>query len=127
MTLSLPGGSRHKGRADALSEGNIEISIVDDTSRRDCDAACGVDWSAPEAIDLAGRQVRKRFGDGTRLEYYDLARAAPDRQTQEWRRTIRENSLSVPLLLINGRLRVAGQFDIRQMIDAVEAEMEIGA
>jgi hypothetical protein len=30
------------------------------------------------------------------------------------------------LLLINGRLRIAGQFDIRQVVDAVEAEMEIG-
>ena len=39
---------------------------------------------------------------------------------------IRERSLSVPLLLINGRLRIAGQFDIRRMMDAVEAEMEIG-
>jgi len=32
----------------------------------------------------------------------------------------------VPLLLVNGRLRIAGQFDVRQIVDAIEAEMEIG-
>ena len=61
-----------------------------------------------------------------RLEYSDLSRDSADRQAREWRQAIRERNLSVPLLLINGRLRVAGQFDVRQIVDAVEAEMEIG-
>jgi hypothetical protein len=56
----------------------------------------------------------------------DLASAPPEHRGQQWHGEIRSKGLSVPLLLINGRLRVAGQFDIRQIIDAVEAEMEIG-
>ena len=104
----------------------VEINIIDDTSRRDCDIDCGTDWSSQEAVVLATQQIKSRFGMETRLEYIDLSRTTPDDQTAQWRQTIRERSLSVPLLLINGHLRIAGQFDTRQIIDAVEAEMELG-
>ena len=110
-----------------MEEATIEISIIDESSRRDCDAGCGTDWSSPDAVALATRQIENRFGSEVRLEYSDLSRNAVDPQALEWRQAIRERNLSVPLLLINGRLRVAGQFDVRQIVDAVEAEMEIGA
>jgi len=109
-----------------LTEATVTISIINESSRRDCDAGCGTDWSSPDAVALAARQIKDRFGNEARLEYLDLASGTDDRQVNEWRGAIRERSLSVPLLLINGRLRIAGQFDIRRMIDAVEAEMEIG-
>lgn len=107
-------------------EAVMEIDIVDDTSRKDCVVDCGTDWSSPEAIELANRQIINRFGIETRLEYTDLSRTTPNHQAGQWRQIIRERSLPVPLLLINGQLRIAGQFDIRQIIDAVEAEMELG-
>lgn len=103
----------------------VEINIIDDTSRRDCDIDCGTDWSSQEAVILADRQIKSRFGTETRLEYIDLSRTTPDHRAAQWRQAIKERSLSVPLLLINGRLRVAGQFDTRQIIDAVEVEMEL--
>lgn len=109
-----------------MTEASVTISIIDESGRRDCDIDCGMDWSSPDTIALAARQVKDRFGNEVRLEYVDLASGTDDRQANEWRGAIRERSLSVPLLLINGRLRIAGQFDIRRMIDAVEAEMEIG-
>ena len=109
-----------------MTEATIEISIIDESSRRDCDAGCGTEWSSPDAVALATRQIENRFGSEVRLEYSDLSRGAVDQQALEWRQAIRERNLSVPLLLINGRLRVAGQFDVRQIVDAVEAEMEIG-
>lgn len=110
-----------------MIEATVTISIIDESNRRDCDAGCGMDWSSPDAVSLTARRIKDRFGNKARLEYLDLASGTDDRQVNEWRGAIRERNLSVPLLLINGRLRIAGQFDIRQMIDAVEAEMEIGA
>lgn len=107
------------------SASQIRISIVDDTSRRDCDAGCGTDWSSPDVVDLASRQLEARFGSGASLDYRDLARSSSGAESA-CRRSIRERGLSVPLLLINDRLRVAGQFDTRLVIDAVEAEMEMG-
>ena len=109
-----------------MTEAAVNIKIIDDTSRRDCDAACGTDWSSPEATELAIRQIRDRFGEETKLEYIDLSRTIADQPIAQWHQTIRERGLSVPLLLINGQLRIAGQFDTRQIIDAVETEIEIG-
>jgi len=108
-----------------LTEAAVDIKIIDDTSRRDCDAGCGTDWSSPEVTGLAIRQISKRFGEETKLEYIDLSRTTTDHLIAQWHQTIRERSLSVPLLLINGQLRIAGQFDIRQIIDTVEAEIEM--
>jgi hypothetical protein len=94
-----------------LSGDTVEINIIDDTSRRDCDINCGTDWSSEEAVILADQQIKSRFGTEARLKY--------------WQLTIREKGLSVPLLLINGHLRVAGQFDTRQIINAIEVEREM--
>lgn len=104
----------------------VEINIIDDTSRRDCDIDCGTDWSSQETVTLASQQIKSRFGAEMHLEYIDLSRATPDNRVAQWHQIIRKKNLSVPLLLINGHLRIAGQFDTRQIIDAVEAEMELG-
>ena len=108
-----------------LVEVKFRISIIDESSRKDCDAGCGTDWSLTDAFALATRQVRDRFGSEAVLEYLDLSSKTGESTTNEWRHKIREKNLPVPLLLINGHLRIAGQFDIRRIIDVVEAEMEI--
>jgi hypothetical protein len=109
-----------------MTEKTFAVEIVDDTSRRDCDADCGTDWSSPEMVVLAGKQVEQRFGGAATVEYRDLACGELDAGQLEMKRHIRQQGLSVPLLLVNGRLRVAGQFDIRRIVDAIEVEMEIG-
>jgi len=105
----------------------IQITILDNSSREECDASCGEDWSSPEVIALARQRIKDGFGDKIRLEYLDLARAITNRQVLEWSQVIRSKNLAVPLLLINGEPRISGQFDIRQLLDVIEAEIEIGA
>jgi len=109
-----------------LNEANYRVSIINESSRKDCDAECGTNWSSPDALALATQQVGDRFGNRVVLEYLDLSSGTGNPQENKWRTDIRERNLSVPLLLINDHLRIAGQFDIRQIIDAVEAEMEMG-
>lgn len=99
--------------------------IIDVTGKRECDASCGEDWSSPDTITLASQRIKERFGDEIQLEYLNLTKATTDRQTSKWRQAIK--NLSVPVLLINGEPRIAGQFSIRQLLDAIEAEIEIGA
>jgi len=110
-----------------LVKDSIKITIVDDSRRQECDAGCGVDWSSPETIALASQRIKDRFGDKIQLVYLDLAKAKANRDTLEWNQEIKDKDLSLPLLLLNGKLRLSGQFDIRQLLDAIEAEMEIGA
>lgn len=108
-----------------MTASTFTVEIVDDTSRRDCDADCGTDWSSAEMLALALKQVEQRFGVAASIEYRDLAHSELDTAQAAMRQDIRQQGLSVPLLLINGHLRIAGLFDIRKIIDAIETEMEI--
>ncbi len=103
----------------------IQITIVDDSKGEKCNAHCGVDWSSAEAIALASQRIKDRFGGKIQLEYLDLSKPMTTRRALELNRQIRNKNLSLPLLLINGQLRISGQFDIRQLLDAIDAEMEI--
>ncbi|MFC1990428.1 hypothetical protein ACFLVW_07785 [Chloroflexota bacterium] len=99
---------------------------IDDKCRRECDADCGTDWSSAEAIALASQRIEDRFGAKMGLSYLDLSQPTAEPHALEWRREIENKNLLLPLLLINGQPRISGQFDIRQLLDAIEAEMEIG-
>ncbi len=110
---------------------NIQIIIVDDSKSEkydaECDAKCGVAWSSVEAIALASRQIENRFGEEIKLEYLDLSQPAANPHTLELSQEIKDKDLLLPLLLINGQPRISGPFDIRQLLDTIEAEIEIEA
>ena len=110
-----------------LIKPTIQITIIDASKGAKCDAHCGIDWSSLEAVALASQRIKDRFGDGIRLEFLDLSKAPAGHDAIEWDQVIKDKNLSLPLLLINGQLRISGQFDIRQLLDAIEAELEIGA
>ena len=103
----------------------IQITIVDDSKGEKCDAHCGVDWSSAEAIALASQRINDRFGDKIQLEYLDLSKPIVNRQALELIHGIKNEDLSLPLLLINGKPRISGQFDIRLLLDAINAELEL--
>jgi len=103
----------------------IQITIVDDSKGEKCDAHCGVDWSSAEAIALANKRIKDRFGGEIQLEYIDLSKPMTNHHALELNQRIRNKNLPLPLLLINGEPRISGQFDIRQLLDAIDAEMEI--
>ncbi len=102
----------------------LTVTIVDNASS-ECGASCGEDWSSPDTINLARQRIKERFGDEIRLEYLHLPGATTDQQTPQWHQRIK--NLSAPVLVMNGEPRIAGQFSIRQLLDAIEAEIEIGA
>jgi len=103
----------------------IQITIVDDSKGEKCDAHCGVDWSSAEAIALANERIKDRFGGKIKLEYLDLSAPTTTRHALELNRQIRNKNLSLPLLLINGEPRISGQFNLHQLLDVIDAEMEI--
>ncbi len=100
----------------------IQIVIVDDRKGKKCDANCGVDWSSAEAVTLAKQRIKDRFGDRARLEYIDLSEPISDRALELSQRF---KDLPLPLLVINGKPRISGRFDIRLLLDAIDAEIEI--
>ena len=103
----------------------IQIIIVDDSKAEKCDAHCGMDWSSAEVISLASKRINERFGDRIQLKYLDLNESVTAQHILEFNQGISSKTLSLPLLVINGQPRLSGQFDIRQLLDAIEAEVEI--
>ena len=108
-----------------LIKHTIQVTIVDDSKSEQCDAHCGVDWSSVEAITLASQRIKDRFGDKIQLEYRNLSRPIANRHDLELFQGIKNKDLSLPLLLINGKPRISGQFDIRLLLDAINAELEL--
>ncbi len=103
----------------------IQAIIIDDSEGEQCDAHCGVDWSSVEAITLASQRIKDRFGDKIQLEYLDLSKPIVNRHALELFQGVKNKNLSLPLLLINGKPRISGQFDIRLLLDAINAELEL--
>jgi disulfide oxidoreductase YuzD len=112
-----------------LGKDTIQVTIIDNSRQRqeECEAECGIDWSSPEAVALASQRIKDRFGDEIQLAYIDLSKAVANHDALEWNEVIKNKNLSVPLLLLNGQLRISGRFDIRQLLDTVEVEIEIRA
>ena len=108
-----------------LIESAIQITIVDDSKVEKCDAHCGVDWSSPEVIALASERIKDRFGDRIKLQYLDLSKPITNHYASALKQRVKNNKLPVPLLIINGEPRILGQFDIRLLLDAIDAEIEI--
>ena len=109
-----------------LSKHSIEIIIVDNSKTEKCDASCGVDWSSVEAIALAEKRIEERFGAGIRLKYLDLSSSVIEPDVLLWQQRIKDGNLPLPMLVINGEPRISGQFDIRMLLDAIDAEIELG-
>lgn len=103
----------------------IQVSIIDDSKGEQCDARCGADWSTAEVMTLASQRIRDRFGDKIQLEYLDLSQPAANSRVLELFPEIKNKELSLPLLLIDGKPRVAGQFDVRLLLDVISTEMEL--
>jgi len=103
----------------------IQITIVDDSKGEKCNAHCGADWASTQVIDLASQRIKERFGDKIKLEYLDLTESTTNHHAVEFKQQVKAKNLSLPLLVINGELRISGQFDIRQLLDAIDAELEI--
>jgi disulfide oxidoreductase YuzD len=110
-----------------LSKRPVRIIIINDPlNNQDCDASCGTDWSSLQSLELARKQIRERFEGDIRLTYLDITQDSAGDDVKRWMEEIKKKNLSVPLLIINGHLRISGNFDIRQMMDVIEVESELG-
>ena len=108
-----------------MARKNIHILIIDDSNAEKCDSRCGVDWSLAQNLALARERSNERFGNQINVQYLDLSQPATNNRAQEWRRRVSQENLPLPLLVINGGVRISGQFDLRMLLDAIDAQREI--
>ena len=108
-----------------LNKPVIHITILDDSRRGGCEDQCGMDWSSAEAVASANQQIEERFGDRVKLEYLDLSQLTADHPASKLIGRGESENLLLPQLIIDGAPRIAGQFDIRQLLEAIDTEVEI--
>lgn len=101
----------------------ITVIVVYNSTGPKCEAACGLDWNSAETVRMIKQRTRERFGNSAGLEMLDLSSA--DKRVPELVDRIRRYNLSLPLLLVNNEVRISGEFDARQLMDAIEVEQEI--
>lgn len=103
----------------------MKITIIDDSLANKCEGHCGTDWSSAEARELASRRIGERFGGIIQLEYIDLSSPSPGKQALEFKKMAGHEKITLPLLLLDGQPRISGQFDMRQLLDTIETELEV--
>ncbi len=100
----------------------IQVTIIYESKGERCNADCGVDWSSTEVITLTNQRIKERFGDRVELEYVDLSKPGTNHLKLQ---AIRNKNQSIPLLVLDGQVRISGQFDIHLLLDAIDADIEI--
>jgi disulfide oxidoreductase YuzD len=109
-----------------IPQPSIQVTVFDNSQGEKCEGRCGLDFSAPGALESITELLNKLYEGRVQLEYLDLAQPSVSSAHPEIVEKVRVENLSLPLLLINGKLRISGYFDIRLLRNAIQVEMEIG-
>ena len=104
---------------------SIQITVIDDAKAEKCEGHCGLDFSSPEAVEEIAGLLNKVYGEKVQLECLDLAEPSTSRSYPEIVERIKTENLPLPLLLINGNLRISGYFDIHLLQNAIQVELEM--
>lgn len=97
----------------------VRLTIIGNSQAPLCQVECGPDWSLPETLGQARQAIRRRFGRRVAIEYADAAKCKMSLPAP--------GDASYPLLIVDSSVRLAGQFDLRQLIDVAQAELEMVA
>ena len=103
----------------------IRVTVLDNTKAEKCEGRCGLDFSSPEAVESVIELLNKLYGEKVQLQYLDLAKPSTSHSYPEIVERVRTENLALPLLLINGNLRISGYFDIYLLQSVIQAEMEM--
>ena len=103
----------------------IQVAILDDSRSQKCEGQCGMDLSSPQELKTIAKLLKKIYGESVQLEYRDLGGSSVEDSLLAIAEQASLDALPLPLLLINGKPRISGYFDLRLMQDVIQAEMEI--
>ena len=103
----------------------IKVTVIDDSRIEKCEGRCGLDFSSAETYESTVALLSKLFAGEVQLEYLDLAEPSVSRSHPDIAQRVRRGNLSLPLLLLNGKVRISGYFDISSLQRVIQTEMEI--
>lgn len=100
--------------------------VIDDAASPKCEARCGLDFSSPETFKSTASVLRELFGSRVKLEYagLDAIQTGPLAEIGE---RLKSGDLVLPLLVVNGKPRISGYFDLHSLQEVIQAEIEMAA
>ena len=101
------------------------MTIVDNSQSEKCEGRCGLDFSLPTTVEFVTEHLKKLYGDSVQLEYLDLAEPSTGSSHPDISEMLGSRDLLLPLLLVNGNLRISGYFDIYILQNVIQTEMEM--
>ena len=108
-----------------MSKQDIQIIIIDDSRVEKCATGCGIDWSSPENMSFARQRIKESFGNSIILDYVDMAKPTISPPISELQQRLSKENLPLPVLTINSKPKIYGQFDTRMLLDVIATEVEI--
>ncbi len=102
----------------------IRVTVVDDTRGSKCEGRCGLDFSTAGTLRSTSELLNKLYGKRVELDFVDLA-GDQSGSNMEIAEMVRREEMALPLLLVNGKLRISGYFDLHSLQEAIQAEMEM--
>jgi hypothetical protein len=93
----------------------LHIQIVGNNQQLLCQSGCNNDWSQPNEQTKARMHLQERFGDHIKLDYLDMKDIDMHYKKEK----------QFPLLVVDGHVRLSGQFDMRQLVEIIEAQLEL--
>ena len=107
------------------SQTPIRVTVLDDSQGEKCEGRCGLDFSSPATVEFVTELLNKLYGNSVQLEYLDLADPSTSSSHPDITEMLTDRDLLLPLLLINGKLRISGYFDIYLLRNVIQTEMEM--
>lgn len=111
-----------RGVVEASNRPRMRLAILNDTSRRDGCTFCYGTWSTPEDIMFIVDRLQERYGQHVAVQYVDVARDQPNQDDARLVELAREQGLPLPIVAIDGSIKLIGAADYRVIAEAIEAQ-----
>lgn len=100
----------------------IRVTLVEDSQAPEPTGPCSLVCEKSPSFEALQEHLAERFGDEVVVERLDLA--ATERPPEAIKNLAGQNYF-LPLVLVNGQVRLSGPFDFRRVVDTIEALKEI--
>jgi disulfide oxidoreductase YuzD len=114
--------SHDSPRGKSVTSIPIRVTIFDHSEEEHCSGLCRVAWSVEE-VAFVTEHLKRKYGNEIEVEYIDLAESPQNSDVME---KIRTKNIPLPVVAINGVLKLSGSVEIRAIKEAIEAQIEVG-
>jgi len=90
-----------------------------------CTEGCGMDWLVEENQKLAHELVEQGFGSSVSLRFVNLAEPGAEAAYRSLVEHVRAEGIVLPVLIINGEVKIAGYFDLRMLNEMIDATSDL--